>query len=65
VAAIEKRKKTSGTDGATRKEISTPGMLDVVQAIPAYLAVDTTGRKPKQSRGLRLIALFSVKRGFQ
>ena len=45
--------------------ISTLGILDIIQMIPAYLAVNTAGCKPKQPRGLRLIALFSAERGFQ
>ena len=40
-------------------------VLDVIQMMPAHLAVDTAGCKPKQPCGLRLIALFSAQRGFQ
>ena len=48
-----------------RKKISRRGDLEIIEMIPAYLAVDTAGRKPEQPRGLRLIALFSLERGFQ
>src|SRR5262249_48381407 len=60
-----RRKKFSGTGGATRKEISKLGDLEIIQMISAYFAVDTAGGKPEQARGLRLIALFSLERGFQ
>jgi hypothetical protein len=64
-SAIKEKEEIFRNGGATRKEISRLGGLEIIQMISAYFAVDTAGRKPEQARGLRLIALFSLERGFQ
>ena len=46
-------------------EVARLSTLDIIQMMPAHLAVDTARCKPKQPRGLRLIALFSAEHGFQ
>ena len=46
-------------------EVGMLGVLDIIQMMPAHLAVDAAGGKPKQPRGLRLIALFSAEHSFQ
>src|SRR5262245_10961238 len=64
-SAIKEKEEIFRNGGATRNEISRIGELEIIQMISAHFAVDTARRKPEQARGLRLIALFSLERGFQ
>jgi hypothetical protein len=64
-SAIQNKKRFSGSQERYRQKISALAVSDIIQMMPAYLAVDTSRCKPKQPRGLRLVPVLSAERGSQ